>query len=91
MPAEMRELERRLWHDEREIRRLRVWLQEIAMAQGVRATAIIGVIPDGNLPATSLGGTLVYVGFGDDPSSTGGIDHSGGTATGHTMDLIVQT
>jgi len=91
MPGELREIERRLWHDEREIRRLRILLQQIATASGVRATQIVGVIPDANLPATAVGGTFVYISFGDDPASTGGISHSGGNATGHAMDLIVQT
>lgn len=91
MPGELREIQRRLWHDEREIRRLRIWLQQIAMSEGVRANRLIGVIPDDNLPATAMGGLLVYVSFGDDPASTGGISHSGGNATSHGMDLIVQT
>lgn len=89
MPGELREIERRLWHDEREIRRLRILLQQIATSMGVRATQIVGVIPEDNLPPTALGGNLVYISFGDEPAA--GIAHSGGNATGYAMDLIVQT
>ena len=89
MPGELREIERRLWHDEREIRRLRILLQQIATASGVRATQIVGVIPATNLPATAMGGTFVYISFGDEPSA--GLAHSGTNAVGYAMDLIVQT
>lgn len=76
---------------DREIRRLKLWLSDIAVRSGLRADRIIGIIDPGNLPAGSAGGVLAYISFGDDPSSAGGISHSGGTATGHAMDLIVKT
>lgn len=89
MPGELVDIQRRQISQDREIRRLRLLLQKIAVSSGIRATAIVGIIPDGNLPSSAAGGTLVYIGFGDAPDA--GLDHTGGDVTAYTMDLIVKT
>ncbi len=89
MPGELADIQRRQISQDREIRRLRLLLQKIAVSSGIRATAIVGIIPAGNLPSSAAGGTLVYIGFGDAPSS--GLAHGSGDALAYTMDLIVKT
>lgn len=91
MPSELQNVQQQQQLQDRQIRKILLWLQRIAVAEGIRATQIIGVIPDDNMPASAAGGTLVYVGFGDEPDGTAGLAHSGGNAIGHTMDLIVKT
>ncbi len=77
----------RQMQQDREIRRLRIWLQEIAVANGLRATSIIGIIDPDNLPSGAQGGLLIYISFGSEPT--------GGQTLGNTVcyasDMIVQT
>lgn len=89
MPGELDLVQEHQILQDREIRRLRLLMQKIAVSSGIRATAIIGIIPSGNLPSSAAGGTLVYIGFGDAPAS--GLSHTGGDVTAYTMDLLVKT
>lgn len=74
---------------DREIRRLKLWLSDIAVRSGLRADRIIGIIDPDNLPGSSAGGLLIYISFGDVPSA--GLAHTSGDGTAYTMDLIVKT
>ena len=89
MPGELDAVQRRQMLQDREIRRIKLWLSKIAVSDGVRATAIIGIVPVENLPVAVLGHAISYIGFGDEPVA--GIAHSGANATAYTMDLLVQT
>ncbi len=87
--AEIERLAEQQILQDREIRRLKLWLSDLAVRAGLRADRIIGIIDPDNLPSSSAGGLLVYIGFGDVPSA--GLAHSSGNATAYTMDLIVKT
>ncbi len=72
---------------DREIRRLKLWLSDIAVRSGLRADRIIGIIDPSNLPAGAAGGTFVYVSFGSEP--TGGQTFI--NTVMYSGDLIVKT
>ena len=67
MPGELADIQQRQISQDREIRRLRLWLQNIAVSAGIRSTKIIGIIGSGNLPAGAAGGLLIYISFGSEP------------------------
>ena len=88
--AEIDRLQEAQIQQDREIRRLKLWLSDIAVRSGLRADRIVGIIDPSNLPSGSAGGLLVYIGFGDTPASPG-LAHSSGDGTAYTMDLVVKT
>lgn len=86
-PAVIPDQQAWLMQHEREIRRLRIWLQEIAVSGGVRATKIIGVIPLLNLDSDAGGLLVTYISFGSEP--TGGQTFQ--TAVMYAGDIVVVT
>lgn len=87
MPSELEKVQEQQMLQDREIRRLRLWLQLLAVAEGIRANKIIGIIDPGNLPSSAQGGLLVYVSFGSEP--TGGQTHT--TTVMYAGDIVVKT